>query len=159
MDTIASNKLLSIKEASLFLFGVLHSEMHMAWVRHICGRLKSDFSYSPSVYNNFPFPNPNPPQKATIEASAQAVLDVRAAFAGQSLAQLYDPLSMPPALTKAHAALDKAVDRAYRSQPFPNDRLRMEFLFTLYLAEVVPLASAPKAKRSARPARASDASA
>lgn len=145
-DVIASNKLLTMIGASLLHFGVLSSTMHMAWVRHICGRLESRFSYAPSVYNNFPFPKPNAAQVEGIEQAAQGVLDARAAFPGSSLAQLYDPLAMPPELTKAHANLDRAVDRAYRPQPFLNERLRMEFLFKLYEAEVAPLVAPARAK-------------
>ncbi|WP_414462427.1 class I SAM-dependent DNA methyltransferase [Hyphomicrobium sp. DY-1] len=143
-DTIASNKLQMIEGADLFLFGVLTSAMHMAWVRHICGRLKSDFSYAPSVYNNFPFPEPTDRQKQDIASAANALLETRATFKDATLAELYDPLGMPPALTKAHAALDRAVDKAYRSQPFANDRVRMEFLFKLFQETVLPLIPAPK---------------
>ena len=83
--------------------------------------------------NNYPWPqNPSPKQTQAVETAAQAVLDARAAYPGSSLADLYDPLTMPPALTRAHAALDRAVDLCYRSQPFPTDARRMEFLFGLY---------------------------
>lgn len=122
--------------------------MHMAWVRHICGRLKSDYSYAPSVYNNFPFPKTNEVQLKAIEQAAQGVLDARASFADASLADLYDPLAMPPELTKAHVVLDRVVDRAYRPQPFANERLRMEFLFKLYETEVAPLAATLKNRKA-----------
>ena len=106
----------------------------MTWVKYVCGRLKSDFRYSKDiVYNNFPWPeNPAEKQKEAIEQAAQRVLDARAAFPGSSLADLYDPLTMPPALVKAHNTLDKAVDLAYRPQPFINETKRIEFLFELY---------------------------
>lgn len=81
----------------MILFGVLMSSMHMAWVRTVSGRLKSDYSYSPSVYNNFPWPqSPTDKQKANVEAKAHAVLDARAKYPDSSLADLYDPLTMPP---------------------------------------------------------------
>ncbi len=132
-DTICSNKLQIIPDASLYLFGVLMSEMHMAWTKTVCGRLKSDYSYSPSVYNSYPFPvNLNGKQVKAIETAAQKVLDARAEFPDSSLADLYDPLTMPPVLVKAHNELDKAVDLAYRPQPFTTEAKRMEFLFDLY---------------------------
>jgi hypothetical protein len=133
-DKIASNLCLIIPEAKLYHFGVLTSSMHMCWVRNICGRLKSDFRYSASiVYNNFPWPeNANEKQIKALENSAQKVLDTRAEFPNSSLADLYDPLTMPASLFKAHIELDKAVDLAYRSQPFTTEAKRMEFLFELY---------------------------
>lgn len=132
-DIICSNKLQIISNASLFMFGVIQSSMHMIWTRFVCGRMKSDFSYSPQVYNNFPWPeNPTEKQKQAVEAAAQHVLDVRAKFPESSLADLYDPNTMPPELVKAHQALDKAVDLCYRPQPFINETKRIEFLFELY---------------------------
>lgn len=133
-EVIASDLARTVPFASLYFFGILTSEMHMTWVRYVCGRLKSDFRYSNSiVYNNFPWPeNPTDKQKQVVEAAAQKVLDTRAQFPGSSLADLYDPLTMPPALVKAHQALDKAVDLCYRPQPFPNDTKRIEYLFDLY---------------------------
>jgi hypothetical protein len=136
--------------ATLVHFGVLQSTMHMAWVRHVCGRLESRFSYAPSVYNNFPFPKPNDAQRNAIEDAAQGVLDARARFPESSLADLYDPLAMPPELTKAHSALDRAVDRSYRPQPFVNERLRMEYLFKLYESAVAPLVALPRGKAKRR---------
>ena len=108
--------------------------MHLVWVRNICGRIKSDFRYSNDiVYNNFPWPeNPTAKQRSTVEKAAQNVLDVRKGFGGSSLADLYDPLTMPPRLVKAHQELDKAVDLCYRSQPFVSETKRIEFLFELY---------------------------
>ncbi|MEO8398865.1 MAG: type IIL restriction-modification enzyme MmeI, partial [Ignavibacteriaceae bacterium] len=132
-EIICSNKLQIIKSASLLMFGVMQSLMHMIWTRYVCGRMKSDFSYSPQVYNNFPFPeNPNPKQIKTVEEAAQHVLDVRAKFPESSLADLYDSNTMPPELVKAHQALDKAVDLCYRPQAFINETKRIEFLFELY---------------------------
>ena len=110
------------------------SQMHTVWVKNICGRIKSDYRYSNElVYNNFPWPeNPNEKQKKAVEQAAQNVLDVRAKFPNASLADLYDPNTMPPELVKAHQALDKAVDLCYRPQPFINETKRIEFLFELY---------------------------
>jgi len=123
--------------------------MHMAWVSHTCGRLKSDFRYSKDiVYNNYPWPeNPTDKQIKAIEVAAQKVLDARLQFPDSSLADLYDPLTMPPALVKAHNELDKAVDLAYRSQPFISEAKRMEFLFELYEKYTADLFSKGKVKR------------
>ncbi|MBP9648479.1 MAG: methylase [Paludibacteraceae bacterium] len=106
----------------------------MAWVRTVCGRLESRYRYSNElVYNNFPWPdNPTDKQVKAIEDAAQKVLDARLQFPNSSLADLYDPLTMPPALIKAHNELDKAVDLAYRPHPFISEAKRMEFLFELY---------------------------
>ncbi|WP_276132255.1 class I SAM-dependent DNA methyltransferase [Polluticoccus soli] len=133
-DVIASDLARTVPNASLFSFGVLTSVMHMAWVKYVCGRLESRFRYSNNiVYNNFPWPeNPSEKQKEAVEKAAQEVLDARAQFPNASLADLYDPNTMPPALVKAHQALDKAVDLCYRSQPFPNETKRIEYLFELY---------------------------
>lgn len=133
-DVIVSDLARSVPNATLFMFGVLTSIIHMTWVKYVCGRLKSDFRYSNSlVYNNFPWPeNPTDKQKELVDKSAQAVLDIRLQFPESSLADLYDPNTMPPALVKAHQALDKAVDLCYRSQPFTSEAKRIEFLFELY---------------------------
>jgi hypothetical protein len=133
-DFIVSDTCQSIPNASLFHFGILNSTMHMAWVKTTCGRLKSDFRYSKDiVYNNYPWPeNPSEKQTKTIEEKAQHVLDVRVSFPTSSLADLYNPLTMPPALVKAHNELDKAVDAAYSKQAFTSEAKRMEFLFELY---------------------------
>ncbi len=124
----------SIPGATLFHFGVLVSLMHNLWLKYTCGRIKSDFRYSNDiVYNNYPWPeNPTDKQKQSIESAVQKVLDVRLQFPNSSLADLYDPLTMPPALVKAHNALDKAVDLCYRSQPFTSEANRIEYLFELY---------------------------
>lgn len=112
-EVIASNKLFVIPDANLYMFGVMISNVHMAWMRVVCGRLKSDYSYSPSVYNNFPWPSPTDAQKAKIEQTAQAILDARALYPDSSLADLYDELTMPPELRKAHQNNDRAVMQAY----------------------------------------------
>lgn len=111
---LCSNKLRLVPSATLFMFGVLESNVHMAWMRCVCGRLKSDYDYSIKiVYNNFPWPTPTEQQKAKIEQTAQAILDARALYADSSLADLYDDLTMPPELRKAHQANDRAVMDAY----------------------------------------------
>jgi len=109
-STIATNLVLIIPNATHYHFGILTSSVHMAWTRAICGRLKSDYRYSKDiVYNNFPWPVVNTTQEAEITKLSQVVLDARASFPESSLADLYDPLAMPPSLQKAHAVLDKAV--------------------------------------------------
>ena len=113
-SVIASNKLLIVPGATLYHFGILISNVHMAWTRVVCGRLKSDYQYSGAiVYNNFPWPTPTDAQKATIEQTAQAILDARALYPDSSLADLYDDLTMPPELRKAHQNNDRAVMQAY----------------------------------------------
>jgi hypothetical protein len=129
--------------------------MHMAWMRQVCGRLKSDYRYSNKlVYNNFPWPDsPTAKQRAAVEAAAQAVLDARKKFPDATLADLYDPLTMPPALVKAHAALDRAVDLCYRPQRFDNDRQRVEYLFALYDKLTAPLIPVTKRRAPRMPKR------
>ena len=130
---ISSNANLLVPNATLYEFGVLTSQMHMAWMRTVCGRLEMRYRYSAQiVYNNFPWPDISEEQKAAIMQKAQAVLDARAQFPDSSLADLYDPNTMPPVLSKAHAALDSAVDKLYRKAPFPDDAARVAFLFELY---------------------------
>ena len=113
-DVLASDLVFVIPEASLYHFGILESNVHMAWMRAVCGRLKSDYRYSKDiVYNNFPWPNPTEEQKAKIEQTAQAILDARAKYPDSSLADLYDELTMPVELRKAHQDNDRAVMQAY----------------------------------------------
>lgn len=113
-DIIPGDNLFVMPNATLYELGILTSNVHMAWVRAVCGRLKSDYRYSKDVvYNNFPWPTPTPDQKATIEKTAQGILDARALYPNSSLADLYDPLTMPPELQKAHKANDIAVMKAY----------------------------------------------
>lgn len=133
-STLASNLVKILPNASIYHFGILSSTMHNAWMRAVCGRLESRYRYSKDiVYNNYPWPeSPTAAQTAALEQAAQGVLDARAHFPKASLADLYDPLTMPPALLKAHHALDKAVDKCYRPQAFPNDAKRVEFLFEVY---------------------------
>ncbi len=186
-DVICSNKIQFVPNASPYHFGVLSSTMHMAWVRAVCGRLKSDFSYSNTiVYNNFPWPelergrgegglaakSPSSgaarhllpegegkdKHRSAIEAAAQGVLDARAKFPDSTLADLYDPLTMPPALVKAHQQLDKAVDAAYlaaekaagRKLPkLGTDAERVAFLFERY-QQITSLLPQGKPRRAGR---------
>ena len=190
---VASNLVNVLPDATLYHFGVLTSAMHMAWIRQVCGRLKSDYRYSVKlVYNNFPWPQLDASRSpaasswdcvreaaariywtsyhedaaesdrktarragdakkvASVVAAAQAVLDARARYTNATLADLYDPLAMPPDLVRAHAGLDRAVDRCYRAAPFTSDRQRVEFLFALYEQYAAPLLPAQKAKRKAK---------
>lgn len=149
-DVVSSNLNLIVPNATLFHFGILSSAMHMAWVRLVCGRLKSDYRYSNRlVYNNFPWPDSlTEKQRSSVEAAAQDVLDARKEFPSSTLADLYDPLSMPPKLAKAHGALDHAVDRCYRRDPFPTEIHRVEFLFSFYEKLTAPLIQ--ENKRSSR---------
>lgn len=132
-DIIATNANLVIPNATLYHFGILTSKMHNDWMRYVCGRIKSDYRYSNEiVYNNFPFPlHVSDTQKETIEKLAQIILDARAQFPSASLADLYNPLTMPPKLLKAHEALDKAVDKLYKKEGFKTDTERVAHLFEL----------------------------
>lgn len=117
-DIIVNNAVLIIPEAKIYHFGILISSVHMEWVRVVCGRIKSDYRYSKViVYNNFPWPTPTDAQKMIIEEYAQDVLNKREVFSESSLADLYDPLTMPPELLKAHQNLDRAVMKAYGYSP------------------------------------------
>lgn len=149
---ITSNLCLIIPNGSLYHFGVLSSLIHMTWVKYVCGRLKSDYRYSKDiVYNNYPWPeNPTNKQKEAVEKAAQGVLDARAKFPDSSLADLYDPNTMPPGLVKAHQILDKAVDLCYRPQPFPSETKRIEFLFELYDKYTTGLFSKPQKKKKSK---------
>jgi hypothetical protein len=175
-ETIISNLCLFVPAATLYHFGVLESAMHMAWMRQVCGRLKSDYRYSNNlVYNNFPWPEmpgsgggapgegaaedaaqdaagargrlPPSAHFQKVEACAQAVLDARAEFPDSSLADLYDPLTMPAALAKAHRDLDTAVDKCYRKEPFQSELERVEFLFGLYEKYTAALTAGQSAVR------------
>jgi len=141
---IYSNKMRVVPEAVSYHFGVLTSAMHMGWVRQVCGRLKSDYQYSVKlVYNNFPWPEEaTETQRAKVEECAKKVVAARRDHldGGSSLADLYDPLYMPTDLLKAHQALDRAVDRCYRSKKFESERERVEYLFQLYEKLAAPLA-------------------
>ena len=128
--------------------------MHMAWMRAITGRMKSDYMYSVGVvYNNFPVPDADGRARAKISALAQAVLDARANYPDATLADLYDPDTMPPDLRKAHQALDLAVDRLYRKEPFASDRERVEHLFGLYEKLTANLLTGAPPKKGGRKKR------
>ncbi len=131
---IAGDKLQLVPDASLYAFGILNSLMHNAWSRIVSGRLKSDYQYSALItYNNFPWPlEPTDKQKKAVEDAAQAILDARIKYPDSSLADLYDPLLMPIELSKAHQALDKAVEAAYSRKKFNSEAERVTFLFELY---------------------------
>jgi hypothetical protein len=144
---IPSNLIRIVENASKPMFGVLTSTMHMAWLRHIGGRLESRYRYSIGlVYNTFPWPQMSAGDEARIGALAQAVLDARSSWPGSTLADLYDPDLMPANLRKAHTALDLAVDRLYRKAPFTSERERVEHLFGLYEKMVAPIEAAAKGK-------------
>jgi hypothetical protein len=155
-NIICGDKIFFVADASLFTFGVLTSTMHNAWMRQTCGRLESRYSYSNTiVYNNYPWPGfageaLSDKHHKAIEQAAQCVLDARAQFAGASLADLYDPLTMPPALLKAHQKLDTAVDAAYQpsggKKSYASDAERVAFLFELY-QRITSLLPAPAAKK------------
>lgn len=113
-EIIVNGSALIVPDATMYNFGVLISNVHMAWMRTVCGRMKSDYQYSGKiVYNNFPWPTPTDKQKAKIEETAQGILDARALYPDSSLADLYDPLTMPSELQKAHRNNDIAVMKAY----------------------------------------------
>jgi hypothetical protein len=148
-DDIITDKNFFVPKASSYHFGVLTSLMHMTWMRYVCGRLKSDYSYSNTiVYNNFPWPQDLPKQKIQgVAKLAQQVLKVRERYPKSSLADLYDPLTMPADLIKAHQDLDKFVDTCYRAQPFDTEMQRIEFLFDLYKQYTQPLFGSEKKKK------------
>jgi len=155
-EIICGNANSMIPDATLFHFGVMTSAMHNAFMRFTCGRIKSDFRYSNTiVYNNYPWPGfageaLSDKHHTAIEQAAQCVLDARAQFASSSLADLYDPLTMPPALLKAHQKLDTAVDAAYQpsggKKSYASDAERVAFLFELY-QRITSLLPALAAKR------------
>jgi hypothetical protein len=152
--TVPSDLVFVARNTSLPNFALLTSAMHMAWLRHIGGRLESRYRYSIGlVYNTFPLPPAS--DLSALDPLAQAILDARAAHAPATLADLYDPDLMPPDLRRAHAALDRAVDRLYHPKGFDSDRERVEHLFQRYEAMVKPLlAPKPRRRRARRKGRA-----
>jgi hypothetical protein len=146
-DIIAGDALVICPGAKMIHFGVMCSTMHNAWARHVCGRLESRLRYEASIYNNFPWPEPSDKQRRVIETAAQSVLDARAKFPDSTLADLYDPLTMPPELTKAHQVLDKVVDAAYGRKKFTSEAERVAFLFERYQALLAPLMKPEKNPR------------
>ena len=150
---IPSNKLRLLPDATPADFALLTSAMHMAWMRAVTGRMKSDYMYSVGVvYNTFPMP-PGSSDRSKLEPLAQAVLDARAAHPDATLADLYDPDLMPPNLRRAHQFLDRAVDRLYRAKGFASEHERVEHLFMLYEKMRVPLEALMKAKPKRRRVR------
>ena len=132
-DVLASNLVLIIPDATLYHFGVLESNVHMAWMRAVCGRLKSDYRYSKDiVYNNFPWPTPTDEQKAKIEQTAHSIIDSRAKYPDSSLADLYDPNLMPYDLLQAHRENDRAVMAAYGFPTKISESECVAALFYLY---------------------------
>ena len=131
--TVVADSAFAIYDAPLWLFGILTSKMHMAWVKTVGGRLKTDYRYSAQLcYNTFPFPAINEAQKAELEELAQEVLDVRDQHFDMTLGEQYNPETMPEALKEVHHRLDLAVERCYRPEPFSSDEERLECLFKLY---------------------------
>jgi hypothetical protein len=144
---VPSNKILVVQHADIYMFAIVTSRMHMSWVRNIGGRLKNDYQYSSGmVYNPFPWPDVDESSRARINNLAQAVLDARTNHLEATLADLYDPDTMPPDLRRAHQALDQAVDRLYRKEPFATDRERVEHLLKLYENLTAPMLVAANAK-------------
>jgi type I restriction-modification system DNA methylase subunit len=132
-ETIVGDSAYAIPDATLYHFGILTSQMHMSWMRFASGRLKSDYRYSKDiVYNNFIWPETTATQRNEIEKLAQAVLDARVESLNSTLADLYDPLTMPPHLVKSHKSLDDFVDRLYQKEPFTSDTERVSELLKLY---------------------------
>ena len=152
-EVIASNKLQIIVGTSLLYFGILTSAMHMGWMRTITGRMKSDYSYAPAVYNSFPWPELTDTKIKKIEDLAQAVLSARYSFPDDTLEVLYDADNMPPRLRKAHEALDSAVDKLYRRSGFRFERERVEYLFQLFETAAAPMDDS-KAKKKNRTKKA-----
>jgi hypothetical protein len=156
-EVIVSNLAFAVPDATRYHFGVLSSTMHNAWMRTVCGRLKSDYRYSAIiVYNNFPWPDsPTDKRRHAIETAAQAVLDARSQFPASSLADLYDPLTMPPILLKAHQALDRAVDAAYGRRDFKSEAERVAFLFECYqrALDQLPATHGANGSHGKRPAK------
>lgn len=132
-DTIVSDSCHIIPNGTLYDFGILESRMHMTWMRTVCGRLESRYRYSRDLcYNTFPWPDAKETQRQLIEVLAQKVLDIREFYPELTLADLYDPDTMPADLKEAHEELDQAVDNLYRSHPFANDEERLQMLFDRY---------------------------
>lgn len=151
-EVICGDKIFFVADAKVYTFGILNSTMHNAWMRAVCGRLESRYSYSNTiVYNNYPWPSsPNEKAIGAVEVAAQSILDARDLYPESSLADLYDPTAMPPELVKAHAALDKAVDAAYGYKGGKEDAARVAYLFERYqeLTSLLPVSKAKKTKKA-----------
>lgn len=132
-ETVISDAANAIYDADPWIFAILTSRMHMAWVGTVGGRIKTDYRYSAQLcYNTFPMPPLTPAQKATLQHHVYQVLAEREQHAEKTLAELYDPKKMPEGLRAAHRELDVAVERCYRAEPFGSDEERLEYLFRLY---------------------------
>jgi len=150
-EVVSNTELFTIEGATIYDFGVLTSLMHMAWVRAVCGRLKSDYRYSAKiVYNNFPWPEPTASQHEAVGRAAQAVLAARARYPDSTYADLYDSLAMPADLTSAHQALNRAVDAAYGRRSFASEADRVAFLFELYESRTAALTARARLVRRTR---------
>lgn len=136
---IGSNKLLLLPNATLWIFAILTSAMHMGWMRTICGRLESRYSYAPTIYNSFPWPELTDQSREKLQISAQTIFDTREVFPDSTLEQLYDPTLMPATLRKAHQDNDRLVDRLYTKQRFQSERARVEHLFELFEQRMSPI--------------------
>jgi hypothetical protein len=149
-NVLSSNLVKLMPDGTLFHFGILSSLMFISWFKSVGGQLGNQHRFSKDiVYNNYPWPeNPSEKQIKAIETAAQKVLDARLQFPNSSLADLYEPLIMPPALVKAHNELDKAVDLAYRPQVFTSEANRMVFLFELYEKYTANLFTKEKPKKT-----------
>ncbi|WP_345900771.1 type IIL restriction-modification enzyme MmeI [Martelella sp. UBA3392] len=154
-EVVASNKLQIIVGAPLLYFGILTSAMHMSWMRTVTGRMKSDYSHAPAVYNSFPWPDLTDAKAKKIERMSQDVLNARASFPGATLEDLYDADNMPPKLRKAHEILDRAVDSLYRRSGFRFERERVEHLFKLFENTATPLTASDSKTRQQRTKTAS----
>jgi len=144
-NTICSNLNLMIPNASLFVFGVLTSQIHMVWIKYVCGRLGNAYRYSAKiVYNNFPWAEATDEQKSTIEKLAQTILDTREQFPGSSLADLYDPLTMPKELLKAHQTLDRAVMKLYKFKSGMSESAIVAALMEMYQKLTAPPTMIPE---------------
>jgi hypothetical protein len=147
---IASNKLYVIYGADPWVFGLLHSRMHMAWVSAVCGRLETRYGYSSTLcYNTFPVPSLSEKQRGLLSERAFAVLEARERYAERSLSELYDPEKMPDELREVHQFLDAAVDQLYRRRPFQSDDERLELLFDMYECATSGGGAGPEALREA----------
>lgn len=132
-DTVVSDATNITYDAEPWIFGLIHSRIHMVWVRAVSGKLKTDYRYSAKLcYNTFPYPDLNNKQKENLNLYVFAVLDERAKHPSKTMAQLYDPNTMPIGLKNVHQELDEAVEKCYRLQPFKSDTERLEYLFKLY---------------------------
>lgn len=132
-ENIVTNLVSIVPNATLYDFAILTSAMHMAWMRTVCGRLKSDYRYSRDLcYNTFPWPDASEEQKKAVSELADMVLNIRNMYPDKTLAEMYDPDKMPEPLAEAHHNLDMAVDSLYRNTPFESDEERLQLLFKLY---------------------------